>query len=45
LQAWASQHTKDGRGVHEYSVDAFDLSPDAGRSGFAFYTDRFPQEA
>ena len=44
LTEWASQHTKDDRGVHEYSVDTFGLSPDTVRAAFAFYTDRFPAE-
>jgi hypothetical protein len=44
VSAWASEHTKDDRGVHEYSVDAFGLDPDAVRKAFAFYLDRFPDE-
>jgi hypothetical protein len=44
LEAWASQHTKDDRGVHEYSVDAFGLSSEAVGAAFAFYLDRFAAE-
>ncbi len=44
LTEWASQHTKDDRGVHEYSVDAFGLSSEAVRDAFAFYLERFPDQ-
>jgi hypothetical protein len=42
LGAWAAEHTKDDRGVHEYSVGAFGLGTDAVRDAFAFYLERFP---
>jgi hypothetical protein len=44
LGEWASEHTKDDRGVHAYDVGAFGLDPDVVRTAFAFYMDRFPAE-